>query len=75
MKVSVSLPPEVVEFLDEQTRSGVYPSRSAALSAAVTVLREASMTDSYATAWEEWEQSGEDALWESVAGDGVARSS
>ncbi len=75
MKVSVNLPPEVVEFLDEQTRSGVYPSRSAALSAAVTVLREASMTDSYAAAWDEWERSGEGALGESVAGDGVARSS
>ncbi|MBN9149924.1 MAG: hypothetical protein J0H56_00700 [Micrococcales bacterium] len=71
----MSLPPEAVAFLDEQTRSGVYPPRSAALSAAVTVLREASMTDSYAAARDEWERSGEDALGESVAGDGVASSS
>jgi Arc/MetJ-type ribon-helix-helix transcriptional regulator len=71
MKLSVSLPDDTVEFLDEQTRSGVYPSRSAALNAAVTVLRQASMTDSYAAAWGEWEDSGEDAVWESVLADGL----
>lgn len=71
VKVSVSLPEEAVAFLDEQSRSGVYPNRSAAVVAAVTMLRCVSMTDSYAAAWDEWEQSGEDALWENVAADGL----
>jgi Arc/MetJ-type ribon-helix-helix transcriptional regulator len=72
MKLSVSLPDDAVEFLDEQTRSGRYVSRSAALKAAVTVLRQSGMTDSYAAAWDEWEQSGDDAMWENLAADGLA---
>lgn len=75
MKVSVSLPQDDIAFLDEETRAGRYPSRSAAVKAAVTVLRQAAITDSYAEAWEEWEQSGDDRLWDSVAGDGFASGS
>lgn len=75
MKVSVSLPRDDIEFLDEETRAGRYPSRSAAMKAAVTVLRQASITDFYAQAWDEWEQSGEDLLWESVVADGLASDS
>jgi Arc/MetJ-type ribon-helix-helix transcriptional regulator len=75
MKVSVSLPRDDIEFLDEETRAGRYPSRSAAMKAAVTVLRQAAITDSYAEAWDEWEQSVDDVLWESVASDGLARDS
>lgn len=75
MKLSVSLPAEDVKFLDEETRAGRYDSRSAALKAAVTVLRQAAITDSYAEAWDEWEQSGDDVLWDSVASDGLANAS
>ncbi|GAA3749519.1 hypothetical protein GCM10022239_26090 [Leifsonia bigeumensis] len=75
MKLSVSLPADDVEFLDEETRAGRYDSRSAALKAAVTVLRQAAITDSYAEAWDEWEQSGDDALWDSVASDGLTNAS
>ena len=42
------------------------------LKAAVTALGPSGMTDSYAAAWDEWEQSGDDALWESLAADGLA---
>ncbi|MBX3088044.1 MAG: antitoxin [Cryobacterium sp.] len=72
MKISVSLPVEAVEFLDEQTRSGVYPTRSAALSSAVAVLRQWTMRDSYAEAWDEWEASGENEVWRAVLADGLA---
>lgn len=72
MKLSVSLSDEDVEFLDEQTRAGLFASRSAALQAAVTVLRQSTMRDSYAEAWDEWEASGEDAVWESLAADGLS---
>lgn len=74
MKLSVSLPADIVEFIDEQTSSGHYESRSAVLRAAVTVLRQHAITDSYAAAWSEWEQSGEDVLWESIAADGLSDS-
>lgn len=72
MKLSVSLPNESVEFLDAQTSAGVYPSRSAALHAAVVVLRQTAMRDSYAEAWDEWEESGEDEIWQTVLADGLA---
>lgn len=72
MKLSVSLSDEDVEFLDEQTRAGLFASRSAALQAAVTVLRQSTMRDSYAEAWDEWEASGEDAVWESLAAEGLS---
>jgi hypothetical protein len=42
------------------------------MKAAVTALGPSNMADSYAAAWDEWEQSGEEALWENVAGDGLA---
>ncbi|MBF0673209.1 MAG: ribbon-helix-helix protein, CopG family [Salinibacterium sp.] len=71
MKLSVSLPEDVVEFIDEQTRSGAFESRSAVLRAAVTALRQTSMSDSYSEAWQEWEASGEDELWSSVLADGL----
>ncbi|WP_349904372.1 ribbon-helix-helix domain-containing protein [Parafrigoribacterium humi] len=72
MKLSVSLPQDTVAFVDEQVKSGAYASRSSALRAAVSLLRQSTMTDSYAAAWDEWEQSGEDALWDAVAADGLA---
>jgi Arc/MetJ-type ribon-helix-helix transcriptional regulator len=72
MKLSVSLPADIVEFIDEQTAAGAFESRSAVLRAAVTVLRQHQITDSYAAAWDEWEESGEDSLWQSVAADGLA---
>lgn len=72
MKLSVSLPDDIVEFIDAQTDSGAYESRSAVLRAAVTVLRQHAIVDSYAAAWDEWELSGEDKLWESVAADGLS---
>ena len=71
MKLSVSLPADDVEFLDEETRAGRYESRSAALKAAVMVLRQSAFTDSYAAAWDEWEQAGDDVLWENVVADGL----
>lgn len=74
MKLSVSLPDEAVAFVDEQVRSGAFASRSSTLRAAVVLLRQSTMTDSYAAAWDEWEQSGEDALWEAVAADGLSES-
>lgn len=72
MKLSVSLPDDIVEFIDEQTTSGAFESRSAVLRAAVAALRQHAITDFYAAAWDEWEQSGEDKLWESVAADGLS---
>ena len=72
MKLSVSLPSEDVEFLDEYARTQGYRSRSAVVHAAVRMLRSAGLGESYAEAWQEWSDSGEGDAWSAVAGDGMA---
>ncbi len=71
MKLSVSLPSEDVEFLDEYARTQGYRSRSAVVHAAVRMLRSAGLGESYAEAWSEWSASGEAEAWDPVAGDGL----
>lgn len=71
MKVSVSLPDEDVEFLDEYAASQGIGSRSAAVQRAVRLLRSSELGPAYEDAWRTWAD-GEDAdVWESVAGDGL----
>ena len=69
VKVSLSLSTGDLAFLDDQTRSGVYSSRSAAVQDAVRVLREERLADAYADAFTE---PAEDA-WDAASGDGLAR--
>lgn len=71
MKVSVSLPKEDVEFLDEYGRAAGASSRSAVVQKAVRLLRSASLGPAYSQAWEEWEAAGEAEVWKSVADDGL----
>lgn len=71
MKLSVSLPEEDVEFLDEYARTHGYASRSAVVHKAVRLLRAAELGRDYAQAWEEWTDSGDADAWDVVAPDGV----
>lgn len=71
MKLSVSLPDEDVEFLDEYARRVGSPTRSAALHRAITLLRQQELQDEYADAWDEWAAAEDSALWTATAGDGV----
>lgn len=73
MKVSVSLPGEDVQFLDEYARAQGLESRSAAVHRAVRLLRTAELGVTYEAAWEEWAAQGNDALWDPTAGDGLKR--
>jgi Arc/MetJ-type ribon-helix-helix transcriptional regulator len=66
-KVSVSLPDDDLAYLDTQTLSGRYASRSAALQDAIRMLRESELADAYAEAYGEWQ----DDDWESTATDGL----
>ena len=70
MNVSVSLPGEDVQFLDEYAKEQGLDSRSAALHRAIRLLRTAELSGSYEAAWNEWNAEGED-RWESTVGDGV----
>lgn len=71
MKISVSLPEEDIEFLDEYARSLGVRSRSAVIQRAVRILRATELGPAYADAWEEWEASGEADIWDSAASDGI----
>lgn len=71
MKISVSLPDEDIAALDEHARRQGLTSRSAALHQAVRLLRSAELEDDYAAAWDEWQRSGEQEVWEIATADGV----
>ncbi|MCZ2813818.1 ribbon-helix-helix domain-containing protein [Modestobacter sp. VKM Ac-2979] len=71
MKLSVSLPADDVELIDQYARASGLHGRSAVIQHALRLLREAGLERDYATAWEEWETAGEQSLWDSVVGDGV----
>lgn len=72
MKLSVSLPDDDVAALDEYARRQGLKSRSAAVQHAIRMLRHPDLEENYATAWQDWAQSGEQAAWEGTAGDGLA---
>ena len=70
MKVSVSLPAEDVQFLDEYARRHDR-SRSAAVHEAIATLRDGTLADAYEQAWVQWEADDEPALWDQTSGDGL----
>jgi hypothetical protein len=71
VKLSVSLPGEDVEFLDDYAREQGLDSRSAAVHRAVGLLRAAELETAYEGAWAEWAGAGEASAWESTSGDGL----
>lgn len=71
MKLSVSLPDEDVQLLDEYMRSAGLPSRSAALHQAVRLLRHPNLEQEYEAAWDEWNSSGAEEAWSTTAADGL----
>lgn len=71
MKLSVSLPDADVAILDEFVRTAGLASRSAAVHHAVRMLRLPELEQDYEAAWEEWAGSGDQAMWDAVAADGL----
>jgi Arc/MetJ-type ribon-helix-helix transcriptional regulator len=71
MKISVSLPVEDVEFLDDYAAAHALSSRSAAIHGAVSALRMSALAGAYGSAWEEWERSEDALLWDATLSDGV----
>jgi len=67
-KVSLSLSEADIAFLDLETLSGRYASRSAAVQDAVRLLRESRLADAYAEAFAD----GYDAEWDAADADGLA---
>lgn len=71
MKVSVSLPSDDIQFLDDYAQTQGLESRSAALHRAVRLLRVAELGPSYESAWDEFAHEDDGALWEATSGDGL----
>lgn len=71
MKLSISLPADDVAALDDYARAAGLRSRSAAMRAAIRLLRHPDLEADYALAWDEWEESGERSAWETVTADGL----
>ncbi|MFJ4775002.1 type II toxin-antitoxin system ParD family antitoxin [Streptomyces sp. NPDC088762] len=71
MKISVSLPEEVVAFVDQYAARTEAESRSAVIQAAIRLLQESALEDEYLAAWDEWYESGEAELWDNTVGDGI----
>ncbi len=71
MKVSVSLPDDDVDYLDQYARAQGLPSRSAAVHKAVRLLRASELGAAYESAWSEWADAGDGALWDTTVADGL----
>ncbi len=67
-KISLSLDEHDIAYLDQETLSGRYSSRSAAVQDAVRLLRESRLADAYAEAYGEWD----DGVWDETVADGLA---
>jgi Arc/MetJ-type ribon-helix-helix transcriptional regulator len=72
VKLSVSLPEDDVAFVDQYARRRGSASRSSVIHRAIELLRMSELEDAYADAWDEWEQSGEEATWSAATDDGIA---
>ena len=71
MKVSVSLPGEDVQFLDQYAKVEGLASRSAAVHLAVRLLRAAELGAAYEDAWEPWSAGDDAEAWEVTSSDGL----
>lgn len=72
MKISVSLPQEDVAFVDEYAAETEAGSRSAAIHAAIELLRASRLETEYDAAFAEWEASEDAAFWDRFSGDGIS---
>jgi Arc/MetJ-type ribon-helix-helix transcriptional regulator len=72
MKLSVSLSDDDLAVLDSYVEKKGLPSRSAGVQRAIRMLRFPALEDDYSRAWDEWSETGEDDVWDTAAGDGLA---
>jgi len=70
VKLSVSIPDDDVEFIDQYADEHGVESRSAVVQRALSLLRASVLGDDYAAAWDEWSASEAD-LWETTVADGL----
>jgi Arc/MetJ-type ribon-helix-helix transcriptional regulator len=72
VKLSVSIPDEDVEFLDDYAKNHNFASRSAALHRAIRLLRASELADAYEAAFTEWDDDADNDAWDVTASDGAS---
>ncbi|NLS09170.1 ribbon-helix-helix protein, CopG family [Nesterenkonia sp. MY13] len=75
MKISVSLPENAVQLLDDIAEQQGLASRSAAVAKALQIYRELQLGDAYEQAWKEWDESGDAEFWAATVGGGITEES
>jgi len=70
MKLSVSVPDEDIDFIDQYADEHGVESRSGVVQRALSLLRATELGDDYAAAWAEWAASDGE-LWAAVDADGL----
>jgi Arc/MetJ-type ribon-helix-helix transcriptional regulator len=73
--MSISLPDEDVEFVDDYASRRGLSSRSSVLHKAIDLLRESELESAYDSAFAEWDASEDADLWDRVTGDGLTDAS
>ncbi|MGH3517835.1 MAG: ribbon-helix-helix domain-containing protein [Haloechinothrix sp.] len=71
MKLSVSLPKDDVDFIDEYVARTELTTRSGAVQRAIDLLRAAQLEEAYGVAWGEWWDTDDAVAWDAVAADGL----
>jgi Arc/MetJ-type ribon-helix-helix transcriptional regulator len=71
MKMSISLPDEDVEFVDQYANRRGMTSRSSVLHKAIDLLRESELESAYQAAFDEWQDGSDARLWDKTTGDGL----
>lgn len=66
MRVFVSLPKDLMAFVDEKVSSGVYATRSDVLIHAIDVMRQAELQKAYEMAFTDL-----DSVWDLAVADGI----
>lgn len=72
MKLSISVPDEDVDVLDEYASAHRLPGRSQAVQRAITHLRASQLEEAYVEAIKEWEASEDADAWDATSGDGLS---
>jgi antitoxin ParD1/3/4 len=70
-KVSISLPADLLDFVEEYRLAHQAASRSEVFAEALRLLRKRELARAYAQASREWDESEDAKLWEQTAGDGL----
>ena len=70
-KISISLPADLVYYLDDCIREHKLESRSEVIATALRAMRERELETAYAAASQEWDGSEDAKLWDNALGDGL----